>query len=98
MKLIIAVLILLGGASGCGTGNHRGVVGAGEANNHEGFAPWPHPTKDQEYLEGFMDGYRGVRPLAPHVRDRRVSSRASSYNQGVADGYITGRRDEMQRR
>ncbi len=89
MKRMIAVLILLGVAAGCGTGNHRGVVGAGEANNHEDFGPWPHPTKDQEYLAGFMDGYHGVLPLggSPH----------SPYQQGLRDGYHTGRRDERQR-
>ncbi len=45
-----------------------------------------------------MDGYRGTRPLDPHLRDRQVSFGASSYSQGVRDGYLTGRKDEMQRR
>lgn len=60
--------------------------------------PGPHPTEEQEYLEGFADGYRGVRPLDPHRRDRQISSGTGAYSQGLRDGYITGRKDEMQRR
>jgi hypothetical protein len=86
MERITAVLILLAIAAGCRSTKPKAIM------------PGPHPTHEQEYLEGFRDGYRGVRPLDPHVRDRTASSRASSYNEGVRDGYITGRKDEIQRR
>ncbi len=86
MKRMIAVLVLLGVAAGCG------------GTKRKALAPKPHPTEAQEYLAGFMDGYRGAHPLDPHLRDRPVSSGPSSYSQGVRDGYSTGRKDEMQRR
>jgi hypothetical protein len=86
MKRMIAVLVLLVIAAGCGSTKRRAIQ------------PGPHPTEEQKYLAGFMDGYRGAHPLDPHLRDRPVPSDASSYNQGVRDGYLTGRKDEMQRR
>jgi hypothetical protein len=86
MKRMTAVLVLLTIAAGCRSTKPKAIM------------PRPHPTEEQEYLEGFADGYRGVRPMDLHRRDRAVSSATSSYSQGVRDGYLTGRRDEMQRR
>ncbi len=86
MKRMIAVLVLLAIAAGCGGTKRKAIM------------PKPHPTEEQEYLTGFMDGYRGAYPLDPHLRDRQVSSGASSYSQGVRDGYLTGRKDELQRK
>jgi hypothetical protein len=86
MRRITAALVLLAIVAGCKSTRPKAIM------------PGPHSTEEQEYLEGFADGYRGVRPLDPHRRNRAVSSGASSYSQGVRDGYITGRKDEMQRR
>jgi hypothetical protein len=86
MERITAVLILLAIAAGCRSTKPKAIM------------PGPHPTEDQEYVEGFADGYRGVRPMDPHRRDRKISSGTSSYSQGVRDGYLTGRKDEMQGR
>lgn len=86
MRRMIAVLLLLAITAGCGSTKRRALM------------PKSHPTQEQEYLAGFMDGYRGARPLDPHGRDRPVSSGATPYSQGVRDGYLTGRRDEMQQR
>ena len=86
MKRIIAVLVLLVIAAGCG------------GTKRKAFAPKPHPTEEQEYLAGFMDGYLGAYPLDPRGSGWVGSSGAGSYSQGVRDGYLTGRRDEMQRR
>ena len=83
---MIGVLVLLAIVAGCAGTKRKAIM------------PGPHPTEDQEYLEGFADSYRGAHPLDPHVRDRTGSSSTSSYSQGVRDGYIAGRRDEMQRR
>ena len=86
MKRMTAVLVLLALAAGCAGTKSRAIM------------PGPHPTGDQKYLVGFADGYRGVRPMDPHDRDRTVSCGTSSYSRGVRDGYLTGRKDEMQRR
>ena len=88
MKWIIAVLILLGVAVGCQDAHRKAVA------HHRGIAPWPEPTPEQEYLEGFFDGYRGARPVDLHRR----RGGHDSYSQGRRDGYIAGRKTEMQRR
>jgi energy-converting hydrogenase Eha subunit F len=86
MKRIIAILVLLGIVAGCAGLKRRSLM------------PKPYPTNQQEYLAGFTDGYRGVRPLDPHAQDRRSYSSAGAYHQGLRDGYATGRKDEIQRK
>jgi hypothetical protein len=86
MKRMIAVGVLLAVATGCGGTKPRAVMTK------------PRAAENQEYLAGFADGYRGVRPLEPHARDVRGTSGTRSYRQGVRDGYLTGRQDERQQK
>jgi hypothetical protein len=86
MKRMIAVGVLLAVATGCG-GTKPGAV-----------MIKPRPAQDQEYLAGFADGYRGVRPLDSHPRNVPRASGTRSYRQGVRDGYLTGRQDERQQK
>ncbi len=96
MKRMIAVVVLLACAAGCGEAKQHRV---NKFVYQQGpFAPGPYPTEDQAYLEGFMEGYRGVRPLESCGKDRSASARGGAHNQGTRDGYAVGRRDEMQRR
>jgi hypothetical protein len=92
MKRIIAVLILLALAAGCGNAKRKAWM-------PETFIPGPHRTAQERYLTGFMDGYSwGVHPLDPHSRHRHGYSAATPYRQGVRDGYATARNDKMQQR
>ncbi|MBM4026995.1 MAG: hypothetical protein FJ280_16570 [Planctomycetes bacterium] len=86
MRRILAVLVLLGVAAGCGSARRAGL------------APKPGPTDEQAYLTGFVDGYNGVRPLGSYAGGRRGHSSSRAYQRGVRDGYVTGRSDSMQRR
>lgn len=86
MKRMVTVGVLLVFAAGCGGTKPRAVMMK------------PRPPQDQEYLAGFADGCRGVRPLEPHARDVRGTSGTRSYRQGIRDGYLTGRQDELQQK
>jgi hypothetical protein len=92
MKSILAVLVLLATAAGCGSTKPKRTAHVPQP--YPIFVPQPYPTEEQKYLEGFMEGYRGVHPLDFHSRHDDIDP----HSQGVRDGYAIGRRDEMQQR
>ena len=84
MKRIMVTLVLLAATAGCGNTQRRTIM------------PGPHPTNDEAYVAGFMDGYKGVRPVDLHARDTKSNSYRRSYKQGLKEGYLARRRDEIQ--
>jgi len=84
MSRIVVTLAVLVFAAGCRSTGRTTTI------------PTPHQADEHAYLEGFVDGCRGVRSASSRPRDKKRSRSAYSYGQGVRDGYVTGRRDEMQ--